>query len=229
MITQKPVTLISALIFLTLFFTFYTASALSKDISGKVIRVSDGDTITVLDANKSKHKIRLYGIDSPEGGQAFGDKAKKATSSLVYGKNVEINVLDRDRYGREVGIVFHNNTNINGELLKQGYAWVYTEYCKVRTCNEWLEFEKKARAAHFGLWADPNPIPPWEWRTEKRNASANKTNVSVGAGIYHGNIRSHVFHGPGCQDYNCKNCVKPFKSINEAMQAGYRPHKQCVK
>ena len=228
MITRKPVTLTSALIFLTLFLTLYTSSAFSKDIFGKVIRVSDGDTITVLDANKRKHKIRLYGIDSPEGGQAFGNKAKKATSNLVYGKNVEVNVLDQDRYGRQVGIVFYNNTNINGELIKKGYAWVYTTYCKVRTCNEWSKFEKKARLAHYGLWADPHPIPPWEWRAEQRNTSANKTNVSVGTEIYHGNIRSHVFHGSGCQDYNCKNCVKPFNSISEAIQAGYRPHKQCV-
>ena len=172
MTLRKPAALISALIFLTLFVTLSPASAFSKDIFGTVIGVADGDTITLLDANKLKHKIRLYGIDSPEGGQAFGDRAKKATSKLVYGKNVEINVLDRDRYGREVGIVFHNNTNVNGELIKKGYAWVYTKYCKVRTCDDWYGSQVEAKLNNRGLWAYPKAIPPWEYRSQKRQKQA---------------------------------------------------------
>jgi micrococcal nuclease len=262
MITRKPVALISALIFLTLFFSLYTAPAFSKDIFGKVIKVADGDTITVLDTNKRKHKIRFYGIDSPEGGQAFGDKAKKATSELVYGKNVEVNVLDQDRYGRQVGIVFYNNTNINGELIKKGYAWVYTTYCKVRTCDDWYGSQVEASLNKRGLWADPKAIPPWEYRSQKRQQKAQiesngstqqgktfiytksatyktpsasrqsstyKSPKTSSSGSYHGNVRSHVFHAPGYQHFNCKNCTKPFNSITEAMQAGYRAHKQCVK
>ena len=228
MIFRKFVQFISALLSLTVLSTLFVAPAYSRDIRGKVIGVSDGDTITVLDSNQHKYKIRFYGIDCPEGGQAFGNNAKKETSRLVYGKNVEINVFDRDRYGREVGIVFHKNTNINGELIRNGYAWVYTRYCKVRTCDDWLEFEKKAQVAHLGLWSDPSTIPPWDWRAKQRNTSANRTNVSAGTGLYHGNIRSHVFHGPSCEDYNCKNCIKQFDSIMEAKQAGYRPHQQCV-
>ena len=262
MIFRKFVQFISALLSLTVLSTLFVAPAHSRDIRGKVIGVSDGDTITVLDSNKHKYKIRFYGIDCPEGGQAFGNNAKKATSNLVYGKNVEVNVLDRDRYGREVGIVFHNNTNINGELIKKGYAWVYTRYCKVRTCNDWLELEKKAQAAHLGLWADPNAIPPWEYRSQKRQqqaqvegdgnikqgntflytkpatynspsssrqSSSSKSSKTASYSSYHGNVRSHVFHGPGCQHFNCKNCIKQFNSITEAKQAGYRPHQQCVK
>ena len=259
MTTRKPVICISALIFLTLFFTLYHASAYSKDIFGKVIGVADGDTITVLDANKHKHKIRLYGIDSPESGQAFGNKAKKATSDLLYGKNVEINVLDRDRYGREVGIVFQNNININGELIKHGYAWVYTKYCKVRTCEAWYSFEVEASLNKRGVWADPDAIPPWKYRAQgrqqkaqvesnkqgstfiytepatyktpstRRQVSTTKPPRTSSSSSYHGNLRSHVFHASGCQDYNCKNCKKQFDNITEAKQAGYRPHQQCVK
>ena len=104
----NSITLLPTIIILLL-----STNVLSKDLHGKVVGISDGDTITILDSNKRQHKIRLYGIDSPEGGQAFGKKAKKFTSSLVYGKIVDVNVLDRDRYGRDVGLVYYNGIDIN--------------------------------------------------------------------------------------------------------------------
>nr|BDD45870.1 hypothetical protein 19 [Desulfobulbaceae bacterium] len=206
-------------------------------IVGKVVGISDGDTIKILDSKKRQHKIRLYGIDCPEGGQAYGNSAKSATSKLVYGKVVEVNVLDIDRYGRAVGLVFFNNVNINAELIKQGYAWVYHKYCKISSCTSWELYEASARNQKRGLWADPHPIPPWDYRASKRSKTPNNfsptTNQSQKtlptSGGYHGNVKSKVFHAPGCQHYNCKNCTESFFSLGAAKSEGYRPHKQCVK
>lgn len=205
--------------------------ALSKTITGKVIKVADGDTITILNNQKQQTKIRLYGIDCPENGQAFGKKAKKFTASLTAGKQVSVKVYDTDRYGRSVGVVYVGSTNVNEEIIRNGFAWQYRTYCKIMVCDDWLRLEKQARSNHVGLWKDKNPQPPWDYRKAKRNGNSRKSSnvVQGGSGIYHGNIKSHVFHGSGCQHYNCKNCTKVFRSKNEAVNAGYRPHKQCVK
>ena len=104
--------------------------------SGKVVKVADGDSITVL-RNKTQVKIRPYGIDCPERGQAFGKKAKQFTSKMVYGKVVEVEVMDTDRYGRTVALVAVNKQILNEELLKAGYAWVYYQYCHEIICHAW--------------------------------------------------------------------------------------------
>ncbi len=96
---------------------------LSETITGKVVKVADGDTITIINNHKQKTKIRLYGIDTPENSQPYGDKAKKFTANLVAGKNVSVKVYDTDRYKRSVGIVHAGNKNVNEEILKAGYAW----------------------------------------------------------------------------------------------------------
>lgn len=190
--------------------------------------VADGDTITILDEGKQQTKIRLYGIDTPEKAQAFGKQAKKFTASLTAGKRAKVEVYDTDRYGRSVGVVFVNGTNVNEEIIKNGYAWQYQKYCKTSFCDDWLKLEEHARSFAFGLWADSNPQPPWDWRKAKRYGSNNK-NIASGPGIYHGNRKSHVYHGSSCKYYNCKNCIEVFKSTKEADNAGYRPHNQCVK
>ena len=200
----------------------------SLTIHGKVVSVADGDTITILDEGKQQTKIRLYGIDTPEKAQAFGKKAKKFTASLTAGKQAKVEVYDTDRYGRSVGVVFVNGTNVNEEIIKNGYAWQYQKYCKASFCDDWLKLEEHARSFAFGLWADSNPQPPWDWRKAKRYGSNNK-NIASGPGIYHGNRKSHVYHGSSCKYYNCKNCIEVFKSTKEADNAGYRPHNQCVK
>ena len=102
--------------------------------SGKVVGVADGDTITVLGARKQV-RIRLYGIDTPEKGQAFGKKAKRFTSKMVFGKVVELEVMDTDRYERTVALVAVNNRILNEALLKAGYAWVYYQYCHEMVCH----------------------------------------------------------------------------------------------
>jgi endonuclease YncB( thermonuclease family) len=135
--------------------------------SGKVVGVADGDTITVL-RDKEQVRIRLYGIDCPEGGQAFGKKAKQFTSQMVYGKVVEVEPVDVDRYGRTVGLVTVFKRLVNEELANAGFAWVYTRYCDRPICERWKVLEYEAREAKRGLWADPNAIPPWEFRKKRR-------------------------------------------------------------
>ena len=219
-------------IFLAIIFLFFLpAISSTQTLTGKVIKISDGDTITLLDNQHRQTKIRLYGIDTPEKGQAYGQKAKRFTASLVAGKSVSVKVYDTDRYGRSVGVVYSGRTNVNEEIIRAGYAWQYRKYCKASFCSKWLTLEQEARNSELGLWRDKHPQPPWEWRKAKRNGgSSSSTNnfVNSGTGIYHGNVKSHVFHGPGCRHYNCKNCVKMFGSKDEAVRAGYRPHKQCV-
>jgi micrococcal nuclease len=137
--------------------------------TGKVVGISDGDTITVLTPDKTPVKIRLYGIDCPEGGQAFGTRAKQITSDVCFGKTVEVGNVDMDRYGRTVGLVTLNDGEVlNEELVGAGFAWLYGTYCKREICSDWKILEEQARDDGLGLWKDKNPMPPWEWRRMER-------------------------------------------------------------
>ena len=126
-----------------------------------MIGISDGDTITILDVHKQQHKVRLYGIDCPESGQAFGQTAKKHTASLTAGKTVGVEAYDTERYGRVVGVVTVKGVNVNRSLLETGYAWQYRNYCKKPFCTEWLKVEDTARNEGRDLWADARPVAPW--------------------------------------------------------------------
>jgi endonuclease YncB( thermonuclease family) len=150
----------AASVFLCLIILFCSAFT-SRSETGRVVGVSDGDTITILHADYSQEKIRLFGIDCPEKSQAFGQKAKQFTSSLVYGKVVTIRRMDEDRYGRTVAWVFAGKTNVNAELVRAGYAWHFRKYSND---PELQRIEDDARNAKRGLWAYPNPVPPWEYR-----------------------------------------------------------------
>jgi len=131
---------------------------------GKVVNVTDGDTINVYNAEQGQVKIRLYGIDCPEKGQPYGQAAGKYLASLIAGAMVEIEPVTKDRYGRTVAIVMDDELNVNQEMVRSGYAWVYRKYCDKEFCDYWLALENDARAGKLGLWREPDPIPPWEWR-----------------------------------------------------------------
>ena len=134
-------------------------------VFGLVVSVLDGDTIEVLH-NTRPERIRLSGIDCPEKGQAYGNNAKHAASALVFGKEVTLQTHGKDKYGRTLGDVFLlDGTNVNQELVKQGWCWWYRKYAPGDTVLEGLE--KEARGARKGLWADPQPVPPWEWRRSR--------------------------------------------------------------
>lgn len=140
--------------------------------SGEVVHVADGDTITVM-SGQEKVKVRLYGIDTPEITQWYGQNAKTFTSSQVLGKTVEVQEMDVDRYGRVVGLVSVGDLVLNRHLVAYGYAWVYHQYCKAPFCSEWVEVEAEAKAKRLGLWKKPNVIPPWEYRRGKRAKSTS--------------------------------------------------------
>jgi micrococcal nuclease len=189
--------------------------------TAKVVGVADGDTITVL-RGTTQIRVRLDGIDCPEGGQDFSNRAKQFTSSLVFGREVLIEPRDIDRYGRTVARVFVDEKDVSVELVTAGFAWHFTRYSSDPVL---AKAEVDARSAKRGLWADPYVIAPWEFRSPSNAVRALRGTV----GPYHGNVRSRVFHAPGCQHYTCPNCRQIFASISEAEAAGYRRHVACVR
>lgn len=154
--------LVSALSWLIYIFLLYPVLVLAADFSGPVVSVLDGDTIEVLH-NQRAERMRLRGIDCPEKGQAYGQKAKHAASALVFGKEVTLHTHGKDKYKRTIAdVLLPDGTNVNHMLVKDGWCWWYRKYAPGDAMLEGLEIE--AREAQIGLWADPNPIPPWEWR-----------------------------------------------------------------
>jgi micrococcal nuclease len=142
----------------------------------KVIAVKDGDTIELLE-NGQPLKVRLYGIDAPEKNQDFGTRAKQFTSDLCFGKNVKIVKHNTDRYGRTVGtIILPDGRSLNEELVKNGMAWHYKAYSKdVNLAN----LETDARQYKRGLWSQPNPIAPWDFRKGRKTMAGSKTTFPV--------------------------------------------------
>jgi endonuclease YncB( thermonuclease family) len=136
------------------------------ELVGKVVHVADGDTLTVLDARKTEHRIRLHGIDAPEKRQAFGTKAKEALAAKVHDQTVQVRWHEKDRYGRIVGDVYLGNRNINVEMVREGFAWWYRSYAPKSQVLE--EAEAAAKQERRGLWHDRTPEPPWEFRKKER-------------------------------------------------------------
>ncbi len=117
--------------------------------------------------NGEGERIRLHGIDCPEKRQAFGNKAKQFTSGLVFGNTVTVTIMDVDRYGRTVGeVILPDGRVLNHELVQAGLAWWYRKYAP--DDSTLAQLGANARAAKRGLWADAEPVPPWEWRKRKR-------------------------------------------------------------
>ena len=134
----------------------------------RVVAVVDGDTIEVL-AGQERKKIRLAGIDTPERGQPWAGQAKAALSARVFGRDVRINEVAVDRYGRTVGEVYADDVCVGCELVREGHAWVYRQFTQDRVL---LDLEAEARAEGRGLWALPESqrVPPWEWRRARRDS-----------------------------------------------------------
>jgi endonuclease YncB( thermonuclease family) len=160
-------------------------------LEGLVVRVSDGDTIVVLDANKQQYKIRLAGIDAPESQQPFGEASRKHLAQLVAGKVVAVNWAKRDKYGRIVGKVMvappgacpdsrpecPKTLDACLAQIASGFAWHFKRYQAEQSEEDRERYafaEVEARAKRAGLWKDPAPMPPWEWRERTRSQSAPK-------------------------------------------------------
>ncbi len=144
--------------------------AYANVIHGRVVGVSDGDSVTVIDSNKTQHKIRLAGIDAPEKSQAYGQKAKESLSDLVFGKKVDVEWSKQDRYGRTVGKILLAGVDINLEQIKRGMAWHYKQYQNEQSPDDrvaYAQSESQARDKRMGLWRDPAPIEPAVFRQKK--------------------------------------------------------------
>jgi endonuclease YncB( thermonuclease family) len=137
---------------------------------GQVIGVQDGDTITVRTEAFEQVRVRLYGIDCPEKAQPHGPEAGEHLYGIVYGKDVELEVIDIDRYSRYVALVRLGGELVNERMVRDGYAWTYERYCRLEgACADFRAAEKAAREARAGLWADGAPVAPWEHRSHKRH------------------------------------------------------------
>ena len=134
---------------------------------GKVINVADGDSITVLDATNTQHKVRLTGIDAPERRQAFGNVSKESLAELVAGQSVAVEWDKVDRYGRKVGKVLLAGQDANLAQVRRGLAWHYKQYQREQSPTDQKSYaaaEIEAKEAKLGLWRDAEPMPPWEFR-----------------------------------------------------------------
>lgn len=142
-------------------------SAYADVLTGRVVGVADGDTITVLDNTNTQHKIRLNGIDAPEKKQAFGYVSKKSLSDLVFNQLVDVEWKKYDKYDRKVGKVYLNNEDVCLEQIKRGLAWYNSKYKGDLPQEDritYVQAHQEAEAGRIGLWADKNPIPPWDFR-----------------------------------------------------------------
>ena len=166
---------IEARFFATLAAFVASVSLAANPILGPVVSVADGDTLTVLDTLKHQHKIRLSGIDAPESGQAFGNRSKQALSDCAYGKHATVEGDKTDRYGRTVGRVVVDGIDCNLRQVQLGMAWHFKKYASERPAAESATYaaaEDTVRAAKHGLWIDPKPVPPWDWRNGGQEAHA---------------------------------------------------------
>ena len=146
-------------------FLLLTTILVAETITGKVISVTDGDTIKILDEKNKVYKIRLNDIDAPEKKQAFGNKSKENLSKYIAGENVRVEYQKLDRYKRILGTVYFKDKDINKQQIIDGYAWVYKKYSKN---NEYINQERISKNHKRGLWKDENPLEPWEYRKMKK-------------------------------------------------------------
>lgn len=152
-------------------FLLLTSATQAATLEGRIVRVSDGDTVTLLDADKTPHKIRLQGIDAPEKKQPFGQRSKQHLSDLVAGKQVIADCGKIDRYRRQVCKILVNGQDANLAQVDAGMAWHYKTYAKEQPAGDRRSYsvaEDAARAGQIGLWRDPDPMAPWDWRKRLR-------------------------------------------------------------
>jgi endonuclease YncB( thermonuclease family) len=135
--------------------------SLSNVHTWRVVGVHDGDTVTCIDDTNTKQKVRLAEIDAPEIGQDFGKVSRDALAELVFGKTVEVRDDGKDRYGRWIGHLSVDGVDVNRQMVGTGNAWHYAAYSQDEQLDD---LEQQARARKLGLWTQPSPTPPWEFR-----------------------------------------------------------------
>ena len=131
--------------------------------SAKVTRIIDGDTIEIIQ-DMQVRRVRIWGIDSPEWDQPYAPQAHQFTRGMLAGKEVQVLPKDIDIYGRLVAVITVDEKNISEELVRSGLAWVHIYYCHELICDTWKLLQEKAASQHQGLWNDPHPVAPWQWK-----------------------------------------------------------------
>jgi len=147
------------------------SGAAAETLHGKVTKIADGETLTVLDARNQQHRIRLTGIDAPERKQANYETSRQSLAKLAFGKDVVVEWHKRDQYGRLVGKVEADRRDVGLEQLRGGQAWWYRAYAHEQTPFDRSSYETaetEARINQRGLWKTGIPVPPWDWRQRKR-------------------------------------------------------------
>jgi endonuclease YncB( thermonuclease family) len=161
LINSKTKYLFISLIFFLAFLTQSWFSSQSNEFL-RVVGVKDGDTVVLLTAAKEEITVRLSEIDAPERKQAFGTVSRTFLSNLIFGKEVKLEKFGKDRYGRTLGFIYlRNGTNVNVEMVKNGMAWQYEKYSKSVVLKK---VQASAKSMKAGLWRDPYPVAPWEFR-----------------------------------------------------------------
>lgn len=185
---------------LLLCMTFAEEPEVIEELEGKVVSVIDGDTIKILIERKTI-TIRLEGIDAPESKQSFGAKSKQALAKLLAGKSVVVQVTGQDKYKRKLGRVLLDGVNVNATQVENGWAWHFKEY---NTDELLSDLEVEARDSRKGLWADPNPLPPWEYRERQKKRTIEQPSAPpfdfAPSGFWL-NTSSGVRHNPRCEHF----------------------------
>ncbi|NKD58170.1 thermonuclease family protein [Haematospirillum jordaniae] len=213
-----------------------TETAAANQLSGKIVGVSDGDAVTLLDQNNRQHKIRLMGIDAPENSQAFGQESKQSLSELVFNKQVVADCPSTDRYAENLCKIFVGGIDANLAQIERGYAWYYKQYQSDQSPDDRVKYsaaEGTARQTRLAIWSDSNPIPPWEYR-RGGNASAQLPNYgnptatepsAIAQGVVSGSVkmsRSGICHAPGTTYYSKTRHYTPYDTLDACLQAGGR-------
>ncbi|MDK9716525.1 MAG: thermonuclease family protein [Trichlorobacter sp.] len=162
-------------LFLSIAMLLITALPVSAEtLRGMVKAVHDGDTVVLVGRGTGRVTVRLYGVDAPETrkpdspGQPFGSQAKRVLMFKVLGKEVTAEVQDRDQYGRAVGVLLLAGRDINAEMVAEGMAWAYRQFLNGPYASRYIALEEQSRRQRRGLWRDPNPQPPWEFRSRQK-------------------------------------------------------------
>lgn len=222
---------IKTAIFLGLWLVIPQAMKLEKKI-GQVIAVNEGDSITIRTAKDEVLKVRLADIDAPDTRQPFAGQATRFTSDLALGKRVQVLFRMRDRYDRVIGeVVLPDGKILNEEVLRNGYAWHYRVKPKPNPTLTSLEYE--AWKNKLGLWVDPAPVPPWEFRRGRfvppppSEMVRMDYDLIISYGIV-GNPKTRTYFWPACKNYpeNAKDFIL-FPSKLDAENMGYKAHRSC--
>ncbi len=189
-------------------------------ITGKVIKITDGDTVTVMTTDHSKYKIRLSGIDAPERKQPFGKKSKQMLSRFIGKKMITAKCTGKDRYKRHICTIYLNGNDINAEMVANGGAWVYRKHYKG---SYYYTLENQAKVKKLGLWrtSEAQAIPPWQWRHRKVKSTYYSTDTSVPVKL----SRSGICHAVGSTYYNRVKRFTAYNTLKECLRYGRLPRR----